>query len=157
MVKHFKFVPVTGAHLRSIAERFRPEEALECMASWGEEPLVALTRSWLFSKETFTLLAPDGLPLCVFGINEEVSDGWHEFWMLGTTDIPKYKFEFLRECRWVRLSLLTKYSRLRSHIDARYDLSLRWAKWLGCEICAPAPFGVNGAPFCEVRLQWAAQ
>jgi hypothetical protein len=153
-----ELVPTTGAHLRSIAERFRPEERLECMASWGEEPLVALTRSWLFSKEAVTCLTPDRKPLCVLGINDEVNaDGWAEFWLLGTTDILKHKIAFLRTCRDWKPLIAAKYPRLRSHIDARYDLSLRWAKWLGCEICAPAPFGKNGALFCEVRLTWAAQ
>ncbi len=127
------------------------------MASWNEEPLVALTRSWLFSKETATVLAPGGLPLCVFGINEEQVDDWWEFWLLGSTDILHHKIAFLRTCRYFRQYVLTKYPRLRAHIDPRYELSLKWARWLGCEICAPAPFGANGALFCEVRLQWAAQ
>lgn len=128
------------------------------MASWNEEPLVALTRSWLFSKEAATVLAPDRLPLCVFGVNEEVSaDGWYEFWLLGTTDILRHKIAFLRTCRYFRQYVLSMYPRLRAHIDARYDLSLRWAKWMGCEVSAPAPFGKNGALFCEVRLEWAAQ
>ena len=156
MDRYLELVPVTGEHLRSIAERFRPEEALECMASWGEEPLVALTRSWLFSKVAETCLAPDGLPLCVLGINEEKVDDWWEFWMLGTTDILKHKIKFLRTCRYYSKHL-PMYPRLRAHIDPRYELSIKWAKWLGCEILAPAPYGKNGALFCEVRFQWAAQ
>jgi len=153
-----EMVPTTGWHLRFIAECFRPEERLECQASWGEEPLVALTRSWLFSMEAHTCLGPYATPLCVWGINEEISpDDWAEFWLLGTTDILKHKIAFLRTCRDYMPLVAAKYPRLRSHIDARYDLSLRWAKWLGCEICAPAPFGKNGALFCEVRLEWAAQ
>ena len=163
MARLLEMVPTTGAHLRFIAECFRPEERLECMASWGEEPLVALTRSWLFSKEAYTCVTPDGQPLCVWGINDELRsegffvDDWAEFWLLGTTDILKHKIAFLRACRDWKPLIAATYPRLRSHIDASYDLSLRWAKWLGCEICAPAPFGKNGALFCEVRLEWAAQ
>lgn len=153
-----RMVTPTGRHLRSIADRFRPEEAVECMASWNEEPLVGVTRSWLFSAESAVCIDGDGLPLCIWGINDEVSaDDWAEFWLLGTTDILKHKIAFLRTCRDYMPLVAAKYPRLRSHIDARYDLSLRWAKWLGCEICAPAPFGKNGALFCEVRLEWAAQ
>lgn len=150
-------VTPTGRHLRSIADRFRPEEAVECMASWNEEPLVALTRSWLFSAESAVCIDGDDLPLCIWGINDEVyPDDWREFWMLGTVDILTHKIAFLRTCRaWLR-SIRQQYPRLRAHIDPRYELSLKWARWLGCEILAPAPHGVNGAPFCEVRL-WAAQ
>lgn len=157
MARLLEMVPTTGRHLRYIAECFRPEEERECLASWDETPLVALTRSWLFSAEAATCLAPDSRPLCVWGINDEVSDdGWHEFWLLGTTDILKHKIAFLRTCRGWKPHVLAKYGKVRSHIDARYELSLRWAKWLGCEVSIPAPFGKNGALFCEVRL-WAAQ
>ena len=157
MDKHLELVETSGLHLRYIAAFLREEERLECMASWGEEPLAALVRSWLFSLETHTCLGTHATPLCVFGINEVPSDdGWWEFWMLGATDILKHKIAFLRTCREYMPVLLRKYGRLRAYIDARYELSLKWARWLGCEILAPAPFGKNGALFCEVRL-WAAQ
>ncbi len=156
--KHIISATTTGAHLRYIADHFRPEEALECMASWDESPISALARSWVESRTVYTFLAPDRTPLCVAGVvDKPPEDGWHDFWMLGTTDILKHKLEFLRACQRYKVQFLCCYPRLRAYIDARYDLSLKWARWLGCEILAPAPYGRNGALFCEVRLQWAAQ
>jgi len=149
-------VKTTGRHLRSIAERFRPEEARECLALCNESPLEALSRSWVYSKEVHTIML-DGLPLGVVGITDGPDEnGWWNPWLLGTTDILKHKMTFLRACRAYLPQYLIVYQKLRTYIDARYELSLRWAKWLGCEICEPAPFGKNGALFCEVRL-WAAQ
>lgn len=157
MGRLLQMVPPTGAHLRYIAKCFRPEEELECRASWNEVPLVALTRSWLFSEEAATCLAPDGRPLCIWGVNEEIGpDGWREFWLLGTTDILRHKVAFLRTCRDWKPYVLAKYGRVRAYIDARYTVSLRWARWMGCEILAPAPFGKTGALFSEVRL-WAVR
>lgn len=155
--KEIILVQTTGAHLRSIALRFRPEERMECLALCNESPLDALTRSWVYSKEVYTIMLGD-LPLGVVGITDGPdADGWWNPWLLGTTDILKHKIKFLRACRAYLPQFLLVYQKLRTYIDARYTQSLEWARWLGCKVCAPAPFGENGALFCEVRIIWAAQ
>jgi hypothetical protein len=150
--------PVTEARLRYIAAHFRPEERLECLASWNEAPMEALRRSWADSREAWAFLAPCGTPLCVAGITDgQDGEGWWYPWMLGTTDVLGQRIAFLRACRVYLPRVLSVYGKLRTFIDARYDLSLKWAKWLGFEVRAPAPFGMGCALFCEVRLEWAAR
>ena len=148
----------TPQHMRFIAAHFREEERLECLALCNETPLQALARSWIASREVWTFLGPERTPLCVAGITDGPDEnGWWNPWLLGTTDILHHKTAFLRACRAYVPEFLHAYKRLRTYIDARYTQSLRWARWLGCEVSAPAPLGKNGALFCEVRIEWAAQ
>lgn len=153
MANYIRPVKTTPEHLRYIAAHFRPEEALECFASWNERPEEALARSWFNSRDVCTYILPDETPLCVVGINyKQDPEGWWNPWMLGTTNILKHRTAFLHACRRYLPEYVLMYPNLRTYIDARYELSLRWAKWLGFKIGAPVPFGKNGALFCEVRL-----
>lgn len=159
MVKREELIlgAATPERLRSIAARFRDEERLECLAICNETPIQALGRSWIMSREVYAIMLGD-LPVGVAGITDGPDEnGWWNPWLLGTTDILHHKTAFLRACRRYVPQFLCVYKRLRTYIDARYTQSLRWAEWLGCEVSDPAPFGENGALFCEVRLEWAAQ
>lgn len=157
VIHGMKLVSVEDAHIWYVAEHERPEERLECFASWGENTLDALRRSVRESREVYTVLGPRGLPLCIGGIAAVQFDGWWNPWLIGTTDILNCRVAFLRASLWWTDYFWTKYRKLRTWIDARYETSLKWAAWLGCEVRSPAPYGVNGALFREVRLDWEAR
>jgi hypothetical protein len=70
-------------------------------------------------------------------------------WGVFTTAIDRYPLAFLRFCRrWAK--------GLRgpavNYVDARNERAVEWFAWLGFEIGAPQPYGLNGEMFRPVRL-----
>ncbi len=144
-----KIVPVETSHVAAVAHSMRPSDVAEVMASCGHDPLKALWESIRISDATWTLLL-DGQPSAIFGV-VSVEDGG-VVWMLTSNLVDKHPVAFLRTCRPVVEALLTHYGRLFNYIDARYEVALRWAKWLGFTVGHPLPFGVAGLPFHPVWI-----
>ncbi len=145
-----KIVPATMSHVSAVAATMRPEDAAEVLASCGFDPLRALRESVQVSDAAWTLLL-DGQPAAVFGA-VGVASGCGVVWMLTSTMVDRHPIAFLRLCRPVVEALLMHYGLLFNYVDARYEVALRWARWLGFTVSEPEPFGVAGLPFCRIEM-----
>ncbi len=92
----------------------------------------------------------DGQPAAIFGVVGV--EGGGVVWMLTSTLVDKYPLAFLRLCKPVVEALLVNYGRLFNAVDARYEVALRWASWLGFRVEDAAPFGVAGLPFHRIEI-----
>jgi hypothetical protein len=45
------------------------------------------------------------------------------------------------------------YGPLENWVDARNRLAIRWLRWCGFEIEAPAPYGPHELPFCRFSMK----
>lgn len=124
----------------------------EVMSASGFSPMSAIKISWLFSLTAFTGLDPDGEPLGMFGVSRE-NIHWFTPWLLSTERICDLWIPFLRTTREMFPIVCAKYPNMRNHVDARNVKSIAWLQWLGFNMEAPAPYGVEGLPFILFYLE----
>lgn len=77
----------------------------------------------------------DGDIVCVWGIQGKtlLSDEVY-LWLVTTDLVEKHQFKFLRYSQDFIKELSTRYRRVWGLVDAEYDTSIRWLKWLGFTI-----------------------
>lgn len=71
-----------------------------------------------------------------------VSDG--VLWGVFTNEIDRHPLAFLRASRRYISSLDIEVT---NYVDARNAKAVRWFRWLGFDVSAPEPYGINGALF----------
>jgi hypothetical protein len=153
---HVSIVPGTRALAEALAPLLREGDIAEGRAL-GLEPKAALVDSFAQSEDCWATLF-DGEVAAMCGVvphrQTALGDaGTGLVWMLSGRACNVHPKAFLRTSRAVVDVLLERYRLLSNVIDARYDGALRWARWLGCEVEAPRPFGPLGAPFCPFTLR----
>lgn len=140
--------PSTEAALADLAPRLRPSDVAEVQAAMGWSPLQALVESAAVSVESYVWFV-DGVPAAAWGVQPVCqAAGVGIVWLLGSDLITQHPKAFFQLCVQERDRMLMGWRCLFNWIDARYDVSVRWAHRLGCRVDPPQPFGVNGMPFC---------
>lgn len=151
-----EFVPATLDHAKTVAAKARGADVDELWACAKYTPLGCLELGLEISPESWAWLW-DGEPVCVFGVSAAsvlVSSGAP--WMVGTEEIDKHPFRFLRHGRDVIQHMLRQYEILENYVDARNRMAVKWLKWLGFTIHPPEPYGVFGMPFHKFTLKRGA-
>lgn len=129
----------------------RDDDLQEIRSNLGEGPLTVLRRGIALSRPCYTVESGEGRPLAVFGV---VPDSRRPdvglVWLLGSHDLAKDPFYFLRNSRtWVE-RLHQDYRVLWNHVDARNMVHIRWLEWAGFTILRRIErFGVEQRPFYE--------
>ena len=89
-----------------------------------------------------------GVPAIIFGINgDSVLSERGTIFMLGTDDIQKLRFRFVRHSRKFIDMMLEQYSYLYNFVSADNFLSVGWLKFLGAQIEDAKPYGMEQRPF----------
>lgn len=134
-----------AAHIRE-ADR-REVEALTNL------PLDMILRQGIKKCDTcFSAFSPEGDLLTIFGVSPHIEDDTIGIvWLLGTHDLYKIHYRFLRESHtWLNKLFGDKYRALTNWVDKRNTLHLRWLDWLGFQALQEQPIGKNQEPFIEV-------
>lgn len=137
-----------------IANEMRPEDREEVKAGSGDTPHKALMKGYLQSTECFTLVAPDGPLLGMFGYVKSKTEPCAAVWMLGTTKLFDYRWAFLRQSRhWVDY-MQAQTPLLFNCVDQRNEVHINWLRWLGFKFVRIIPeYGIQKLPFIEfVRI-----
>jgi hypothetical protein len=125
-----KVVCALPRHVPYLIKNLRSEDLLEvqCFSDTPEKAfLIALSND----ETTMTVLAPDNIPYAMFGVG--YSDEGTYIWMLGTTDVLKYKYEFIKRCReWV-WAFVGIYEKVYNYVHVDNKLAIKWLKWCGAE------------------------
>lgn len=160
MAAKVELVPATEAHARELAQRMRKEDREEILASGGFTPLGALLDALRHSELAGTALYAGEVAAmygCVPTPTGTLLGGRVGVaWLLTGEAVNRHPRVFLRQCRQAISEMLEHYDIIVNAIDARYTKALRWAKWLGFEVCAPEPFGLGGMPFQRIIIRRAA-
>jgi len=141
-------------HITAVADRVRPADRVELYLASCEEPAVTLRRSLESSTLAWTGLI-DGVPVCMFGVvpGTILGDVGHP-WMVGTDQLDRYPFVFLRRCKGCVLEMQAAYSTLQNYVYQENTRALQWLIWLGFSVTIPGePMGPFGAPFCRFEMR----
>ena len=146
------------------------------LPSWGELALLADTLRGDDRREIeVTGLAPlqsirialdvslwvkaaflDGAIACAWGLaaNSIFSDTAYP-WLLTTKLVDARRTAFAREALVERDAMLAAFPRLEGYVIADYRRCIRWLRWMGFRVDAPAPLGRIAEPFRRFQLETA--
>lgn len=140
-------VRATMEHTMRVGEYMREDDRREIWASAKSLPHHTLMRSYILSDAPKTIMFNER-PIAMFGVvNQNVMSGYGVPWLLGTEEIEKISFRFLRGSREHLAEMLSEYKRLENFVDVRNTVSIKWLRWLGFDMMEPAPYGPFGLPF----------
>lgn len=149
-----RYERVTDWHMQQLAENMRPEEVAEVWASHGEKPLPAIRRSVARSLDVFATMSDDDKLLLITGCAPlSWLGGEGSPWLLTTTELPKQPRILLKQTKVFMDKWRQEYGTLINWVDARYEASLRWAKWAGFTVYPAEPFGYLGLPFHKIEIK----
>lgn len=133
-------------HAELIAQRIRPADAAELLASGFATPLEGILSSIRVSLKAWTVFdaAEAG---CVIGYWAPIVGQTACPWMITTDVVERHRIAFARNSRKVIAEMQKEYPRLVNYVDARHQVCIRWLRWLGFTIHEAEAFGPLGMPF----------
>lgn len=81
-------------------------------------------------------------PAAMWGIT--AFEGHNVVWAVFTRAIDRHPIAFLRESKRLAESF---HCEVVNYVDARNTVAVKWFRWLGFEVSAPEPYGLNGELF----------
>lgn len=148
--------PSTHEDARALAPRLRKDDLNELLAA-GYPNAEASLMDGVNSPDGCTTVDVEGLgPVLMFGVGPHPYDSLvGGVWLLGSDDIARIRFPFLRQCRGVIEGFHEKYPVLMNYTDHRNALHHRWLKWCGFVFINTVPGnGPGNLPFYEfVRVR----
>ena len=131
----------------------RKEDVMEIWAMGHMTPERELMLCYAMSCVCRTLTL-EGKPIAMFGLIPDFEDAKRAMiFFLGSQDIELVKKTFLEFCTLFIDGALTIFPTIYNFVDARYEKSLRWLKWLGAKVDEPRPQGIEGLPFHEITFR----
>lgn len=137
--------PVSAEIVELMAETAREADRAEFQAIQGWSVLDELRRAVELSYycRAFYL---QGELAGIFGcIRHDEDTGWP--WLISGAAVDKGRKAFLIACREQVAIMRRNHPVLLNFTDARYSRALAWMRWMGFEMHAAVPYGVNGEPF----------
>lgn len=118
---------------------------------WGYDhstPLEGLETGMQHSRESWVLAAPDGEPICAFGVQQvTLLPKTGCFWLLGSSELPRYRHSFLKWSRAWMTERGGEYDGLINYVGEWHTRSQRWLLWLGFTLSDPFAYGVERWPW----------
>lgn len=144
---------ITDDDCHLLAANMRSEEVAEVWASSGRNPYEAVRTSLDRSWDAFTAWQDDKL-LCMSGVYRAspVSNRGCP-WLLTTNDMKANPRALLHYSKQAVTGWLDEFLILTQMVDARYEQSVRWAKWVGFTVYPPEPFGPLDLPFHRIEIR----
>lgn len=132
--------PATGAHALELASTIRLDDAREVQAAGFPSVEEALAATFDLPGQAWTLLF-GGQVAAMFGVTEQpgLTEG-RVFWVLTGALVYSHPMTFARVSRHVLEILVTRHKSLVNWVDTRYEKSIRWLEWLGCQLGEPVLF-----------------
>lgn len=139
-----KFNKGNKKHLQAvkyIEEHLRPIDKKELQGAYTSVTTCAIHEFC----DNFLAFGEKGEPIAIYGIVKYPIDGLHAVWMVGTTEIKKYKKELIT-MGLDEISRFTKeYGPITNYISIDNNKSRRWLLKAGA---------VFGTPFNENGITW---
>lgn len=143
-----RIVPATRDDVYTLAFNLRPEEIDELFAAhYPEKVLSIIHRCRDTSWEVWSCWYGDNYLGMTGVIPNTILSNEATAWLLTTPEMKKHPAFLLRRTKAMIQRWHRNWSVLNNYIDARYEDSLRWARWVGFEVYPPAPFGPFRLPF----------
>jgi len=125
-----KIVDATQEYIDDLKGRLRKADIEECWAMAHVDADVGLQYSYDASLLSWIALVNERPTLCWGVGGKSILRGPCGFpWLLGTDDIHKISFRFVRGSRAIIDSMLNLFGRLETWVDDRNKLSMAWLGW----------------------------
>lgn len=158
MLRDIKLVEATPELAEQLAATMRPEDVAE-LAALRITPIEGLLESLRKSELAFAVLLAGELS-AIFGVGqlEGVAVKVGHAWVLTGEPVARHRRAFMMASAQAVELLLGLYPVLFNVVDARYDASLRWLRWLGFQLGPPQGLGPDAAPFRAAMLdkRWSS-
>jgi hypothetical protein len=130
----------------------------EVKANSNKTPKDTMLNGYTLSERPMTVTV-NGIPAAMYGV-VRVDNNAGYIWMLGTDEVTKANFSFLKACRgfvgskMFPADVFKSYKMLFTYMDSRNTVHINWAKWLGFSIINKHPeYGYEKRLFYEfVRI-----
>lgn len=153
-----KVVEPTETEIMLLAENPRPEEVEEVWASHNHDIQEAVRAGLRRSADAIGVYRDNVFQGIVGVVPISFMGDYASPWMLTTKDVSKHPRILLGYTKKVISHWHKRWPVLENWIDARYEASIRWAKWAGFTVYEAQPYGVEQLPFHRVRSeQWVQQ
>lgn len=137
-------VSATEEHAKHIAKNIRRVDEIECNC-FGYSPYDSMMLGLENDRVTLTGLSPNGTPFVMFGAGNNENGAY--IWALGTTEVVKYKYQFLKSSRkWVS-RLCEPFQLVHNFVHQENELAIKWLKFCGATILRK--LDINSHPFFE--------
>lgn len=147
-----EFTSVVDEHVQELAETMRSEEVQEVFAGYGASPEQALRACLANAEEAVTVLS-DGVVLAILGVSPmSLLSRIASPWMLTSEASREHARVYIKYTKQYINRWAEQYH-LINFIDARYEASVRWAKWAGFTVHPPEPFGHLDMPFHKIEIR----
>lgn len=139
-----KFNKENKRHLRAvkyIEEHLRPIDKKELQGAY-----TSVTKCAMYEFcDNFLAFGEKDEPIAIYGIVKYPIDGLHAVWMVGITEIKKYKKELITMGFEKISRFIKEYGPITNYISIDNNKSRRWLKKAGA---------VFGTPFNENGVTW---
>lgn len=139
-----KFNKENKRHLQAvkyIEEHLRPIDKKELQGAYTSVTTCAMHEFC----DNFLAFGKKDEPIVIYGIVKYPVDGLHAVWMVGTTEIKKYKKELITRGFEEISRFIKEYGPVTNYISTDNNESRRWLKKAGA---------VFDAPFKENSITW---
>lgn len=139
----------TKAHIEELSPRIREIDRKEIWRAAHITAEAAIESG--LTDEAYALYFNDEIAL-IFGckpitiLSDEACP-----WMIASDLIERHPLVFLRKCKPTVDYWHKKYRTLINFADNENETVKKWVAWLGFTVYKPAPYGIEGALFCEFR------
>ena len=130
-----EIVPAQLEHVIELCEHLRAHER-EKFEKFRFAPEKTVTREVARSILAFAGLK-DGRTGAIWGIKAAPLGDEAYIWLICTTLVEQNPITFLRHSRRVVNDLRQVFPRLRGHVFCDFEASVRWLRWLGCDVESP--------------------
>jgi len=143
-----KIVDATQEYVDDLKGRLRKADIEECWAMAHMDADAGLQLSYDASVLSWIALVNDRPTLC-WGVsgNSILRGPCGVPWLLGTDDIHKIGFRFVRGSRGIINSMLNMFERLETWVDTRNKLSMAWLRWCNFTGESAVPIGPENMLF----------
>lgn len=136
-------------HVLEVVGKLREADKKELCASLGLQVDLdkVLTDSWQKDGKKWAVKCDEKV-IGLFGV---APCDWNNAigvpWLLGTNDLKKIKFSFVKGCKDYINQMLEPYKCLINFVHTENKLAIKWLTWCGFRVFQARPYGVLGQPF----------
>lgn len=142
-----KVVPATKEHAEYIGKNMRAIDVLECKCI-GYTAAEAVEQGFEWDDETLCGLNPEGDPMAIMGAGFH---GVSYIWLLGTDEVEKNAFTFLKLSKPIAKHLLKWHGEAQNFIHKDNLVSRRWLTFCNAEFLREVQY--NKQTFYEFKLK----
>lgn len=151
MPEHPTFRPATEGDAAELALVLREADRVEIKLGGHASAYEGLVQSLRASDNPLAIVSPHGDVLALFGVSPWVEGFMASPWMMGSTELPRYRHRLMRECLPVVEAMNTRFPVLHNDVWEGNTVHINWLRRLGFEVSTTSTKRPGFLPFWRVN------